>query len=201
VTAPWIVAFGLLWGVVVLVAYTMVGVLRRVTAVLEVMEETRVEGAGAAVGSAVEPFDLYDDRGEVVRWQALVKEPTLVLFLTTRCTPCDAVLTDLRDVGSHIEGVPLVGVITDSDEARSHDFPQGLRVLFQRDEQATRAFDNRAYPQAYVVDSSGLVLARRIVRYERQLAELARSTHRPTRGIADEDGRAETASVRVSRES
>ena len=55
--------------------------------------------------------------------------------------------------------------------------PVGLPVVFERDKSATRALQNSASPQAYVLDTDRLVLAKRIVRSIDDLWDLQSTAH------------------------
>ena len=61
--------------------------------------------------------------------------------------------------------------MTNAEEA---SYPAGLRVLYERGGEATNALDNRATPQAYVLDPTGRVLDRRVPGSLRHLEEMAR---------------------------
>jgi thiol-disulfide isomerase/thioredoxin len=165
VSAPWVAAFATLAIVTLLNTAVVLGGLRRIASVLE-RAEARASAEepvfGAAVGSAVDPFDLVDESGETVAWRELVREPTILLLMSTSCAACAALAEHLEDVGEEVDGVPLVVVADDGAEARGERLPSGLRVLYQRDGAATRALGNRATPQAYVLDPSGVVLGRRV---------------------------------------
>ena len=172
-SAPWIAAYAVLWLAVLVVAFTMIGLVRRIGGVLEGLER-HVSGAhadfGAAVNSTVSPFDLVDAGGRTIPYDELVAEPTLVLVMSDHCAACTTLVEQLEDVGGSIVGVPLA-VVTNADEA---SYPAGLRVLFERGGEATNALDNRATPQAYVLDPTGRVLDRRVPGSLRHLEEMAR---------------------------
>ena len=57
-------------------------------------------------------------------------------------------------------------------------YPTTLQVLFERDREATTALDNRATPQAYVLDPTGRVLDRRVPGSLTHLQEMARMERR-----------------------
>jgi hypothetical protein len=178
VSAPWIAAYAVLWLAVLVVAFTMLGIVRRIGGVLEGLER-RVAGVapdfGAAVNSTVSPFDLVDAEGRRVAFDELVAEPTLVLVMSNHCAACTTLAEQLDGVGAAIGGVPLVLVTNAEPET---PYPAGLRVLYERDGEATTALDNRATPQAYVLDPTGLVLDRRVPGSPAHLEEMAREQRR-----------------------
>jgi thiol-disulfide isomerase/thioredoxin len=121
--------------------------------------------------SAVQPFDLFNGSGERIAWSEFVCGPTLLLFMSGDCAACDLLAEQLVDVDQDVEGVPLI-VLIDSPQD-GHALPSGLRVLYQFEQAATHAFANRATPQAYVVDETGVVLDRRVPGSVADLREMA----------------------------
>ena len=158
----WIAAYAVLWLTVLVVAFTMVGIVRRITSVLEVLERrlSTPPDMGAEIGSTVSPFELVDADGQTVSFEELVQEPTIMLVSANGCPACRKLLGKLDGVGDSIGGVPFV-VVTNADDAETQ-YPPGVRVFYEPDLAATTALDNHANPQAYVLDPTGLVLDRRI---------------------------------------
>lgn len=175
-SGPWVAAFAALWLVTLLNTAVVLGGLRRIANVLE-RAEARLPGEGpafgAAVGSAIDPFDLVDEGGRELGWAELVREPTIFLFMSKHCAACDGLAEHLAGSREQVDGVPLVVVVDDGAEARPEGLPPDLSVLYQRDGAATRALDNRATPQAYVLDPSGVVLGRRVPATLDDLRDLA----------------------------
>jgi hypothetical protein len=178
VSAPWIAAYALLWLAVLMVAFTMIGIVRRIGGVLEGLERRVSAGPtdfGAAVGSTVAPFELADADGRTVPFDALVTEPTLLLVMSQDCVACTALAEQLEGVGTSVDGVRLV-LVTNAEPETA--YPTGLRVLYERNGEATSALDNRATPQAYVLDVTGRVLDRRVPGSFAHLQEMAREQRR-----------------------
>src|SRR5438105_2157667 len=82
---------------------------------------------------------------------------------------------ELDAVGGAVGGVPLVLVTNAEPET---PYPATLRVLYEREGEATTALDNRATPQAYVLDPTGRVLDRRVPGSLRHVEEMAREQRR-----------------------
>ena len=164
-SAAWIAAFGLLWAVVGVMAVTILGVLRRVANVLEAAEARLAAhqgDLGASVRSIIPPFELFDGEGRAIPSEELVREPTVLLFMDSHCQACGQVAEQLTGIGASIDGIPFAVIMDDSPEGHEFPFPPGLRVLYQRDDAISHAFQNRATPQAYAIDEGGFVLARRV---------------------------------------
>ena len=159
---PWIAAYAVLWLAVLVVAFTMIGIVRRISGVLEGLEQRLAAppDLGAAVDSTVSPFEVVDADGRSVGFEELVQEPTIVLVAADHCPACTTLLSELDDVGDSIGGVPFV-IVTNADDPETH-YPPGVRVLYEPDLTATKALGNRANPQAYVLDPTGRVLDRKV---------------------------------------
>jgi hypothetical protein len=74
-----------------------------------------------------------------------------------------------------VAGVPFVVVSNAQPEV---PYPVTLPVLYDPNGAATKALDNRATPQAYVLDPTGLVLHRRVPGSLADLEEMAREQRR-----------------------
>ena len=171
-TPSWIAAFSALWAVVMLLAFLVLGTLRRVTAALE--QVRTAPELGAAPTTTVEPFELYDDQGSAITSDELLVEPaTILLFVKPGCTPCLTLIEELEGVGPRVEEIPFYVVAPESSQVEELEPPPGLRMLYERDESVTRVFSNGATPQAYAVGSSRLVLDRRVPASLGHLVEMA----------------------------
>lgn len=173
-TPAWIAAVSALWVLVLLLTFLVLGTLRRVAAVLEQVVPAEAPVLGAAPTTVVSPFEVYDELGALVTWEEVLVEPaTILLFIEPGCLPCLRLLEQLDGVGERLEGVPFHMVTSDSPEARELPVPQELTVLYQRDGDVTRAFSNRATPQAYAVGNDRVVLDRRLPAEVSDLREMA----------------------------
>ena len=173
-STPWIAAYAVLWLAVLVVAFTMVGIVRRISGVLEGLEQRMSAGPGdfgAAVKSTISPFQVVGADGRAVAYDELVTEPTLLLVMSNHCSACTALAKELEGIGGSIGDVPFA-LVTDADP--EVPYPATLRVLFDRDGAATKALDNRATPQAYVLDPTGLVHDRKVPGSLRDLEGMAR---------------------------
>jgi hypothetical protein len=189
VTAPWIATVAALWVVVVLLAFAVLGALRRATTIFESFESSGVEPQfGAPVMSAVEPFELFDRDAKLQTWLDFVEGPTILLFTSPRCPACTELVERLEGVGRYVDDVPLTVVMNDTPEGRAVEFPPELHVLYQREAVATKSFNNRATPQAYVVDGTGIVLDRRVpssLDDLREMAQFQRTSGRSETPVAE----------------
>jgi len=173
VSAPWIAAYAALWLTVLVLTFTVLGIVRRIGGVLEGVERrlTAAPELGAAVDSRIPPFRATDADGHEIGFEELVREPTLLLVVSNRCSACAALVAELEGVGDSVGGIPFA-VVTDAEP--EVPFPDTLSVLYDPSGAVTKALDNRATPQAYVLDQSGLVLARRVPGSLRDLEAMAR---------------------------
>jgi hypothetical protein len=154
---PWAIAFGALWVVVLLNAVVTVGVLRRIGNILERTEALMASGTdglslgGVPVGVQVEEFRVFENRGNhkvrEIKSAELIRAPTILLFMGAHCGPCREIGKDLKPSTDEIDGVPFVPVLYE-EEGRPDWLPAGVRAVYQRQEELSRAFQNIATPQA-----------------------------------------------------
>lgn len=161
-SSPWIVAFGVLWVVVLLIALIVVGVLRRITAVLERAEAHLVGGPrgirGAPAGTELVDFEVIDESGDRISSSRLFQASAAVLFVSPKCAPCERLLADLEGAPELTDGVPLV-VIGSRSQAEEHAVSSdSIHVYREIDRSATQAFDSTSTPHVFLVGEGGIVV-------------------------------------------
>jgi hypothetical protein len=197
-SGPWIVAFGCLWLVVLLIGFSVVGVVRRISGVLEGSERLLArEIEGAEPLSLIPPFELIDEVGDLVSSQAVITETTLLLFMDSHCGPCQVLLSDLTRHGDELGRVPIVVVADEEGLADGFQLPPTVSVFRQRQREVARLFRSVATPQAFVVDSAGVVLDRTV---PGSAADLRRMAARQEQNLsAPREGRRLTAAAEPER--
>lgn len=179
-STSWAAAFVALWVVVLVIAVVVVGLLRRISSVLEQAEaHVASSGSGAAaigglpVASYAPEFRVFNENGDEIKTAELVRTPTILLFMEAHCGPCEQLAPDLEPAVDEIEGVPFFIVLSE-EEGRPPWLPTGVRAVYQRQGELSQAFENTATPQAYVLDPSRFVLSKRLIGSLSDLRELAR---------------------------
>jgi peroxiredoxin len=176
-TGPWIVAFLVLWTITLLNGVLLLGLLNRVTPVLE-QAEARLAIAsmdaalGLSPGTPVPDFEVKTDDGTTVARDDFLGRPWIALFLAGGCKPCQTLADDLRAHSSEL-AAELVIVVDASDNDLAADLPH--RVVRQQDRELARAFENAVTPQAFAIDSTGWVVDRSVTTTLDQLEALARA--------------------------
>lgn len=164
-STPWIAAFVLLALVVALVAFLVVGMLRRIALVLE-QAESRLRQlpsdfgpGGLAVGAPIADFVAETEAGIPFTASDLRGGPALVVFLSSGCAPCLTLARDLERADAERLGARLFAVLHDPSERLELGLSSAVRVLYQRDGAISQAFETSATPHTFVLDSAGRVVA------------------------------------------
>jgi hypothetical protein len=183
-TTPWIVAFCILTGSVILLFVVVLGLVRRALAVLEdgasggdvYTNSLRVANmyGGIPPGTVVPEFLAKDTAGSVLSTRELFPEPRLCLFVTTDCVPCATLLADLQASPDGLD-VPLLVFVDDLHDPKYASLPSNVTVVEQADGAASNAFRSRAYPQAFAVGPDGVVRGVAIPNSLADLRQLARA--------------------------
>jgi hypothetical protein len=173
-SAPWAAAVITLWVVVLLIAVVVTGVLRRIGAVLEQAEARLASGVqdsfapgGLAVASRAPEFRVFDTNGagkapREISSDELIRTPTILLFMSANCAPCRELAAELPSAMRDVDGVPLYAIF-DKNEGRPEWLPRDVPTVFESSREVSRAFENVATPQAYLLDSNRLVVTKRVV--------------------------------------
>lgn len=179
-SAPWIVAFAVTWAVVAVLAVLVLGLLRRITGVLELAESRLSELptgpaiGGAAPGTAIRPFTIKAaDAQTTVEFLRLQESaPAIYLFMNSSCRPCKRLANELGRHHESIGDVPLYVILNEGEE--EFGLTPGPHVFSQSDREASEAFMNDATPQAFLVDRGNRVVEKSIPNAIEDLRQLAR---------------------------
>lgn len=127
-SVPWITAFAILWLVVTLLGFSVVGMMRRAIAVLERAErQPTLDLGGVKPLTRLPRFQLLNDAGETVMSDQLLRETTLLVFMEAGCKPCRALARSLDGADREVAGMPLVIVLDDRGEVEEFALPQTSR--------------------------------------------------------------------------
>jgi peroxiredoxin len=161
-TPPWIAAFLTLWVVVSLLALLMLGVLRRVTPVLEQAEsrlaDLRAHPSGLHPGTTVPSFSVSTLNGGTFSNADLFGSTTIVLFLGSACPACERFVRDLRHGDVPDLGARLVAVAESAEEAEEFAAARA-RVVIQEAQSLSLLFESDRFPHVFVVDAEARVVA------------------------------------------
>jgi thiol-disulfide isomerase/thioredoxin len=190
-TAPWIVGFVALWGVTLLTATIVLGLLRRVSTVLEAAERRLADSTvgpgagGAAPGTRIEHFEARLDGASVSSDELF---PGVFVFMSTGCEPCRGLAKSLAKVGERVGRIPVYVVFEDTPAVRDFPIPPNVRVLYQQRRVVSDAFDTIATPQAFAVSEEATIVERRIPGSADDIRELARLCDESNRPASEQVG-------------
>lgn len=157
---PWIVAFLALWAVTIGVALMLMGLLRRVSGLIEAAEQrigAQPALGGLPIGGVVPPFEVQGEDGAIVSSSDLLfSRPTVLVMLSPDCAPCQTLVDELQSLDQQMGHLPIVAVLKGD---RQSGFDPGGTLPFFYDRTAFEAFDNTTTPFAYAVDAEATVVA------------------------------------------
>jgi hypothetical protein len=178
-SAPWVGAFVALWILVLLIAFLLLGFLRRMTELLAAVQ-TRLndplffEGLqGLMPGTVLPHFEARDERGVLVNSDAL-ELPGILLLVDPGCEPCERLVAEIADSTHAFPGIQLYLITADSQPGREINLGAGTVTLYQRDGGVSRALRSSLTPQAFGVDRRRVVVGRQIPQSIVDLGQLAR---------------------------
>jgi hypothetical protein len=163
---PWIIAFGALWVLVLVLAMLVLGMLRRIAPLLAEAENIvrqqhdLPDDDGIPLGSEVPKFELIDAEGDIVRPGESLALPAVFLFVQSGCEPCQELTADISEHANSFAGTRMY-VITAGDP-NEYDMlrARGFSVFGQPDGQASAAFKQREFPNAFAVDRDSRVISK-----------------------------------------
>lgn len=164
-SSAWIVAYGALALLVLLLGLLVLGLMRQIVPVLESTREVlsaaaqRVIIGGLAPGSTVASFVADATDGTRFTEDDLAEEASIVLFLENDCAACGRFVRDLASGNVPRLDARLIVVSNDRSAARQLDHSGVATVLVDEARLVAQAFESAVSPQAFVVDKHRRVLA------------------------------------------
>ena len=143
-----------------MVGVLVLGLVRRVSVALTATESRLallgdIGFGGLRPGERVPEFRARTTSGEVVDRSYILGEASVLLFMSSGCPACDALVDELR---THLfePEVELVAVVESGADTTTLNGVD-CRVLLQENSELSRAFEVIATPYAFAVDASGLL--------------------------------------------
>lgn len=160
-TTPWIAAFAALWAISLVTAFLVLGLMRRISNVLEGVEQ-RLRGqaphGGLPIGSAVAYFEARGEDGQIITSEQLMSRGNVYLFLSEGCSPCEELARELQAAPDLTTQWPLAVVFDTPRDVQVARPSPGNLTLFDSSRSVFRAFDIDATPFAVAVDGTGTVI-------------------------------------------
>ena len=160
-----IVSNVVLWLVVLLLAFLLLGALRAhgvLSWKLEELEATtpnRVGRTGLKPGKPAPEFTLPKVGGGEASLKEFAGRPMLLVFVQAGCGPCHAIVPDLNKLARKNELQVVVVNNAEPDIARewAEDVKAEFPVLVQEKWRVSKSFEVYATPFAFLIDAGGVV--------------------------------------------
>lgn len=159
----WMVLVVVLWIVVLVVAVVVVGVLRRVTPILERLGDEsslppRLAPLGLLPGSELPAFTARTLNNKRFTAEDLRGIESIVLFLDGSCPACRMLEDDMHRSGIAKVSSHLFVVVGDESETLNLTGLEAT-ILVQSENAVSRTFASNATPNAFAISADGLVVA------------------------------------------
>jgi methylamine dehydrogenase accessory protein MauD len=171
----WAIAIVALWVAVIGLAVVILGVLRQVTPALEQAGGVigfNPSAQGPAIGSELPSFAARTADGEVIDDLQLRGKPTLLLFLSPGCGPCQGLAEEMsrKDIG---ELADEILVVTAEEGLTELGLPASVQVVAELSREVSDAVEIASTPFVLAVDPAGVVRAKRIPNTVKDLRSIA----------------------------
>jgi methylamine dehydrogenase accessory protein MauD len=176
-TIVWASAVGLLWAVVLVLSFFLLGALRAIALLrwrLDEFEATtpnRVGRTGLKAGTPAPDFTLPSTAGPDVSLLDFAGRQVLLVFTRSGCGPCHAVIPELKRVQAE-EGVQVV-VVNHGEPAQTRAWADEsgatFPILVQEKYQVSRSYQVYATPFAFLIDETGVVRSKGIANSRQQI--------------------------------
>jgi peroxiredoxin len=188
----WLISYGLMWLLLVVMAGVLLTILRRLTPTHSALgrpETPSSPGAGTArpIVRAAPDVPLWSEDGKQHHLADYLGRPLLLVFSLPDCNPCQQLIPELNAFRrSKTAFGATVALITYCDP-RAHRqvaaaYADGIVVLRLTDLQALATFGVPATPFAFFLDAAGVVRAQGLARRQEDLEALV------TRGLLEQAG-------------
>ncbi|MFN9919912.1 MAG: TlpA family protein disulfide reductase [Acidobacteriota bacterium] len=115
-------------------------------------------------GDQATAFQVKTDQGRAISIAEFPGKVLVLNFWASWCKPCVDEMSSLNEFSKRMEkeGVTVLGISVDHDEARYRKFLKDANIAFQtyRDEKADIAasYGTYKYPETYIIDKQGKVV-------------------------------------------
>jgi methylamine dehydrogenase accessory protein MauD len=161
----------LLWAVVLLLGFLLLGTLRALEILrwrleqVQAITPTRMGRGGLKPGKKAPAFSLPRVGGGEVSLSEFSGRQVFLVFVQTGCGPCHAVVPDLNHL--HQRGKVDVLVINNADPEAGRKWVEEAKptcpVLLQEKWSVSRRYEVMATPFAFLIDEQGVVVSKGIV--------------------------------------
>jgi hypothetical protein len=180
---PWIVAFGALCVLVLALAVLVLGLLRRIAPLLIEAENIVRQQSdlpdedGIPVGSEVPAFELVDADGETVHLGGSLPLPGVFLFVQSGCEPCHKLTAELSAHAASFVGTHVYIVLGRNSDEYDALRSEGFSVFEQPQGQASAAFRQKEWPNAFAVGRDFRVVSKMFSDSVADLKRLVQEAH------------------------
>ena len=115
-------------------------------------------------GDSAVAFSIKSDQGREISLKNYPGKVLVLNFWASWCKPCVDEMPSLNEFSKRMakEGVTVVGISVDHDEAKYKKFLKDANIAFDtyRDEKAdiSAAYGTYKYPETYIIDKQGKVI-------------------------------------------
>lgn len=157
-----------LWMVILLLGFLLLGALRTLGMLtwrldeLEVTRPTRMGRSGLQPGKRAPDFELPDVEGNQVGLRDFSGRKVLLIFVQPGCGPCHEIIPELNRVHRAGEACVLAINNAEPDEARTwfEEVRPQFPVVVQQHWSVSKRYEIFATPFAYLIDERGIITSR-----------------------------------------
>ena len=185
-----------LWLVVVLVAFLLLGTLRSQALLrwrLEQLEATtprHVGRDGLKRGKQAPDFTLPSAAGKEVALRDFAGRKVLLVFTQAGCSPCGAIVPELNQLDGMVQVLAVNNGDAETTRAWAAEAKAGFPVLVQERFSVAKQYQVFATPFAFLIDEQGVIRSKGIINNQQHLGFVLSGA-----GDQGTNGQAEMATV------
>jgi thiol-disulfide isomerase/thioredoxin len=164
VSVAFFASYAVLWALVIFLSALVLLVYRHFG--LQAMGTFEgVSRTGLRIGEEAPPVSGNSREGPGVTLWITPERTSLLVFVSSGCRPCEAIVPDLNLIASRLQTPDIAAITTNNDDLAAFDLkylPQ-FPVLSDEGVGTARAFKVRATPFAFVIGTTGRVLGKAVI--------------------------------------
>ena len=187
-TVFWLVSSALLWALVLLLGFLLLGALRAQGLLawrldqLEATMPSRIGRSGLAPGRKAPDFTLPGVDGANVSLDDFAGRRVLLVFVQSGCGPCHEIVPELNKLAARNRELHILAVNHATPEAAcawAAETGAAFPVVVQEDWSVSKIYEAFATPFAFLIDECGFVAAKGIVSQRHHLGYLLSAPLQP----------------------